>query len=75
MTNPIMEMLNQQGVVPQQSQFSQPQGLPTSLDDPRMSEVKEYVKENGGDPKAAFYKLCQERMLNPAEIINKLTGR
>lgn len=57
---------------------SQPQsnnGLPTSLDDPRMQKTKEYVQNHGGNPKAAFYQLCKEKMVNPLEIINSLLGR
>lgn len=49
--------------------------LPTSLNDPRMQVAKDYVAQHGGNPKAAFYQLCQERMLNPAVIFNKLMGR
>lgn len=48
--------------------------LPTSLDDPRMTSVKDYVNSHGGDPRAAFYNLCKEKMLNPAEIINRFIG-
>ena len=58
---------------------SQPQqsnnGLPTSLDDPRMQKSKEYVQNHGGNPRAAFYQLCKEKMVNPLEIINSLLGR
>lgn len=70
MTNPILSMLGQQQNVRQKSN----QPLPTSMDDPRMDNVKKYVDEHGGDPKAVFYQLCQEKMLNPAEIINRVFG-
>lgn len=54
-----------------QQQSQQPQGLPTSLDDPRMKSTIDYVNSHGGNAREAFYRLCQEKMLNPAEIINK----
>lgn len=33
-----------------------------------------YVKQHGGDVKTAFYNLCQERGVNPNEILNLITG-
>lgn len=66
---------SQSAQVNQQQPTSQSQGLPTSMDDPRMNNAKEYVASHGGNPKAAFYQLCKEKMLNPAEIINKLMGK
>lgn len=68
MTNPIMNLLGNQNV--QQSK----EGLPTSLDDPRMDSVKQYVNEHGGNPKQVFYQLCKQKMLNPANIINSVFG-
>ena len=50
------------------------QGLPTSLDDPRMKQAVEYVNNHGGNPKQAFYQLCKEKMINPENILNKLMG-
>lgn len=39
---------------------------------PQVQQVMEYVNQNGGDPKAAFYKLAEEKGVNPNEIINQL---
>jgi hypothetical protein len=39
-----------------------------------MQKTKEYVQNHGGNPKAAFYQLCKEKMVNPLEIINSLMG-
>lgn len=72
MGNPILDMLDQQNnsAIPQQNN-----SLPTSLDDPRMNETKQYVQTHGGDPKAAFFQLCNEKMRNPSDIINTLLNR
>lgn len=56
------------------TQNPQNNSLPTSLNDPRMNNVKDYVNSHGGNPKTAFYNLCKEKMLNPAEIINRFIG-
>lgn len=61
--NPILQQINGNN-----------QGLPTSMDDPRMQNAKDYVAQHGGDPKKAFYALCNERGLNPIGIINKIIG-
>lgn len=35
---------------------------------PQMQQAIDYVKQNGGDPKAAFQKLAEEKGIDPAEI-------
>ena len=39
---------------------------------PNYKAVMDYVKENGGDPKAAFYKMAQEKGVDPNEVLNML---
>lgn len=39
---------------------------------PAMKQAIEYVNANGGDPKEAFYKLAQEKGVNPDDILNSL---
>ena len=39
---------------------------------PQMKQVMEYVNANGGDPKAAFYKLAGEMGVDPEEILKQL---
>lgn len=70
MGNLISDMIDR-SQTPQQSN----NGLPTSLNDPRMQKSIEYVQNHGGNPRAAFYQLCKEKMVNPLEIINSLLGR
>jgi len=39
---------------------------------PQIKQVMDYVNANGGDPKTAFYKLAEERGVNPDDILNQL---
>ena len=39
---------------------------------PQMSEVMTYINENGGNPKTAFYKMAEEKGVDPQSIINQL---
>lgn len=36
---------------------------------PQVQNVMKYVNDNGGDPKAAFYKLAQEKGVDPNEVL------
>lgn len=35
---------------------------------PQLMQVMEYVKQNGNDPKAAFYKMAEEKGINPEDL-------
>ena len=39
---------------------------------PMMRQAMDYVNNNGGDPKTAFYKLANEMGVNPNDILNSL---
>ena len=39
---------------------------------PQIKQIMDYVNANGGDPKAAFYKLAEERGVNPDDILSQL---
>lgn len=39
---------------------------------PQMKEVMKFVKDNGNDPKKAFYKMAEQKGVNPDEILNML---
>ena len=39
---------------------------------PQMKQVMDYVQQNGGDPKTAFYKLAEQRGVNPDEVLQML---
>ena len=39
---------------------------------PQMKQVMDYINQNGGDPQRAFYKMAQERGVDPNEILKQL---
>lgn len=39
---------------------------------PQVRQIMNYVNQNGGDPKAAFYKLAEKKGINPEEILSQL---
>ena len=39
---------------------------------PGMKQALDYVNANGGNPKEAFYKLAQEKGVDPQTILNSL---
>ena len=43
-------------------------------DNSQMKYVMDYVNANGGDPKVAFYKMAQEKGVNPDSIISMLNS-
>ena len=43
-----------------------------SAQNPAIKQTLDYVNANGGDPRSAFYKLAQERGVDPNSILNML---
>lgn len=39
---------------------------------PQVKQVMDMVNQSGGDPKSAFYKLAQEKGVNPEQILEML---
>ena len=39
---------------------------------PRMKQIMDYVNANGGDARSAFYKLAEEKGINPDDILSQL---
>ena len=39
---------------------------------PQMQNVMNYINQNGGDPKAAFYNLARQKGVDPEEVLNIL---
>ena len=42
------------------------------MNNPQYKQVMNYINQNGGDPKAAFYKMAEEKGVNPDDIISQL---
>lgn len=39
---------------------------------PQMKTVMDAIRQNGGDPKKAFYAMAQQKGINPDDILNAL---
>ena len=39
---------------------------------PQMKQAMDFVKASGGDPKAAFYRLAEQKGINPQAILDQL---
>ena len=39
------------------------------MQNPQMKQTIDYINANGGDPKAAFYKLADEMGVDPEEVL------
>ena len=41
---------------------------------PQYKQIMDYVNANGGDAKSAFYKMANEKGIDPNEIIHQLNS-
>ena len=75
MTNPMLQNLNQNRTI-QMVQNLKAIGNPQMMlqQMPQYKQVMEYVNQNGGDPKTAFYKLASEMGVDPESILNQIRG-
>lgn len=44
------------------------------MQNPQMKQVMDFINQNDGDAKSAFYKLADQRGVDPNEILNMLKG-
>lgn len=65
---PIKNMMNQLKAV------QNPQALLQNMlnQNPNIQQAIQYVNQNGGDPKAAFYKLAQEQGIDPESLMKQI---
>lgn len=42
------------------------------MTNPQIKQAMDFVKASGVDPKAAFYRLAEQRGINPQDILNQL---
>ena len=42
------------------------------MNNPNYKFVMDYVNQNGGDPKSAFYKMAKEKGVDPNQILSML---
>lgn len=43
-----------------------------AMNNPQYNQVMQYVKDNGGDAKSAFYKMAKEKGIDPEEFLKML---
>lgn len=82
--NPMLQSLNQsrlsQNLTPIKNMMSMiknagnPQMMLQQMmsQNPQIQQVMQYVKDNGGSAKTAFYKLAEQKGVNPEEILQML---
>ena len=82
--NPMLAMLNQnrmvQNLQPIKNMMNMlrsagnPQMMLQQMtaQNPQMRQVMDLVQQNGGNAKQAFYKLAEQKGVNPDEILNML---
>ena len=80
MVNPILQKMNInniQQIKQMMNMFkgaNNPQQLlqNMAMNNPQLKMVLNYINQNGGNPKDAFYKMAQEKGIDPEEIIKML---
>ena len=65
MVNPMQMFLNPKGMIKSAVNNS-------IQNNPHLKEAIDYINANGGDPKEAFYKLAEEKGVDPQEFLNSL---
>ena len=76
--NPMLQKLGANNPVKQMLRMVQAAKDPYAYlnrlaqNNPQMRNAIEYVKKNGNDPKAAFYKMAQEKGVDPESILSQL---
>lgn len=71
-SNPMMQSVKQMiGMV---NAAQNPQAMMSNLmsSNPQMKQVMDVIQQYGGDPKTAFYKLAEQKGVDPQEILDML---
>ena len=68
---PISQLKNMMGMI---KASGNPNALmqQMAMTNPNYKQVMEYVNQNGGDPKKAFFQMAQEKGVNPESILSML---
>ena len=78
--NPMFSLLNRNKISSVQDMMrmvqtaGNPQAAMSQLmqSNPMMAQVMQYVQQNGGDAKAAFYKAAQDMGIDPNSVLSQL---
>ena len=84
MQNPMLQALKSSPINNNLNQIKQmmnmvksagnPQAMLQSMaqSNPQMKQVLNFIGQSGGDPKTAFYKMAEEKGVDPEEILSML---
>ena len=78
MANPMMQQLSMSRLSPIKNMLGAMRGNPQMMlnqmaqSNPAIRQVYDYINANGGDPRTAFYKLANERGIDPNDILSML---
>ena len=79
--NPMLQQLNQSKLANQMRPIKNAMNMARSFGNPQMMinqmlsqnpQVQQIIQQYGGDPKQAFYGMCQQMGVDPQEILNQL---
>ena len=74
--NPMLQKLNQNPM--QMLNMVRNAGNPQAMlnqmvqTNPQMKQVIDLINANGGDPKSTFYKMAEQKGIDPNSILNRL---
>ena len=72
--NPAMQGFNQMAGLVRASQHPQETINQMVQSNPQMQQVMQYVQQNGGDARAAFFALARQKGVDPNAIIQQVRG-
>lgn len=71
-SNPMMGQIKQMMGMVNSAQNPQMMMNQMLSQNPNMKQVMDIIHQSGGDPKTAFYKLAEQKGVDPQEILNML---
>ena len=72
--NPVMQGISQMAGMVQAAQNPEAAMQQMAQSNPQMQQVMQYVQQNGGDAKAAFYALAKQKGIDPDVILQQVQG-
>ena len=71
-TNPVMSQLQPLFNMVKASRNPQAMLSQIAQTNPQLRQTLDFVNRSGGDPKSAFYKMAEEKGVNPEDILSML---
>lgn len=73
-SNPAMQGISQMAGMVQAAQNPQAALSQMAQNNPQIQQVMQYVQQNGGDARTAFYALAKQKGVDPDAIIQQVQG-